>query len=171
MDKDLLNKLNYLNYSLIVAGIIIIFITSYTNNSNGLIALISGYSTILVAILFLCGLNIMNLMNINKNMSYYQLLYNSFPFLFIMGLIIFLICNYTIYFDKIVNSKVSDYYFIFSFLSTIFIIIQISILINSFKNNPIIKNNIFHLLNFIGSINIMIITTIFIILKYYVTDC
>ena len=52
IEKDLYNNLINISYSIIIAGFIIILMTTGSTNTNAVTALISGYCAILVAFLF-----------------------------------------------------------------------------------------------------------------------
>jgi len=171
LEPKLYKNLSNISYALLAAGFIIVIVTTGITNQNSLAALISGYSTLLVSLLFILWLNWINM----ENISLFSLLKNIFPFLTIIILITLLIIFLSIYFDRIANNHVSSYYYTFSNMSTVFLIIQIIILFRelSAKNYEITKSispKIFSILMFLTTINAIIIGTLGIILKFYITQ-
>jgi hypothetical protein len=171
LEPQLYGNLTNISYALLVAGFIIVIVTTGITNENSLAALISGYSVLLVSILFILSLNWINM----ENIPLFSLIKNIFPFLTIMTLIILLITFLSIYFDRISSNQVSNYYYTFSNMSTVFLIIQIIILFRelSTKNFEITKTispKIFSILMLLTTINAIIVGTLGIILKFYITQ-
>ena len=101
---------------------IIIIITTNATDSNGLSALLGGYSGLMLGILFVMILNL-----VFTKITYLEM----FPVLMVLiisGLLIFYLSKY---FDKISKGEVSSYYSSFSLLSTIFLFTQLIIIFNS----------------------------------------
>ena len=96
-------------------------------------------------------------------------------FLNICGIIILLIVYLSIYFERIISDKVSNYYYSFSNLSTIFLAVQIMMLFSIFFNKKEgdmgrSLDKTFSIILLLGLVNIIIVTTIGIVLKYYSTQ-
>ena len=176
MDAAFYKKLISISYSVIIASIIIIFITSEGNGQNMLVALLSGYGLLMWAILFIFGLLFLQLTSKNENLTgvsgLFKYLNPLFPLvilLFIISIIIYLLGYY---FDRISTGKVSDYYYSYSTLSSIFLLSQLVVILNSFKNNETkLDDKTFSILMLLGTINMIIVITLGIILKFYTTDC
>ena len=171
LDPELYKNLLNISYALLAAGFIIVIVTTGITNENSLAALISGYATLLVSILFILWLNWINM----ENIPLFSLLKNIFPFLTIAILITLLITFLSLYFDRIANNHVSNYYYTFSNISTVFLIIQIIILFReistkSFEITKSINPKIFSILMLLTTINAIIIGTLGIILKFYITQ-
>jgi hypothetical protein len=168
IETDLYTILMNMAYAIIIAGFIIILITTGTTNPNGLSALIGGYSAVLVALVF-CGT--INWIYINNDTMYpmFKLLA---ILLNICGIIMLLIVYLSIYFEKIISDKVSNYYYLFSKLSTWFLIVQIAMLspIFFYKKDGKSLDKTFSYILFLGLVNTIIVTTIGIVLKYYSTQ-
>ena len=171
IEKDLYINLMNMTYAIIIAGFIIILTTTGTTNQNGLSALIGGYTTVLVALIFF---GTINWININSDTMYpiFKLLA---IFLNICGIIMLIIVYLSIYFEKIISNKVSNYYYSFSNLSTIFLAVQIIMLFSIFFNKKDgdtsrSTDKIFSIILLLGLVNIIIVTTIGIVLKYYSTQ-
>jgi hypothetical protein len=162
--KEEFKKVIYIPFGVIIASIIIIFITTNVTNTNGLSALLGGYSGLMLGILFVTILSWVYTKRI-----YLEL----FPVLIISGLLIFYLSEY---FDKISKGEVSSYYSSFSLLSTIFLFTQLIIIFNSIfnmsksQNEKLFSNKTFALLRLFGVINLLIVLTIGIILQFYSTQ-
>jgi hypothetical protein len=171
LDIDLYKNLANISYSFLVAGFIIVIVTTGVTNKNSLTALITGYSVLLVSLLFLLWLNWMNM----DTMPIFTILKNFFPFLTIITLIVLLITFLSIYFDRISENHVSNYYYTFSNLSTIFLSVQIFLLFRElttkqFEVTKSLSPRMFSILMLLTTINAIIVATLGIVLKFYITQ-
>ena len=166
-NKEEFEKVMYIPFAVIVASCIIIIITTNATDSNGLSALLGGYSGLMLGILFVMILNL-----VFTKITYLEM----FPVLMVLiisGLLIFYLSKY---FDKISKGEVSSYYSSFSLLSTIFLFTQLIIIFNSIfnvsksQNEKLFSNKTFALLRLFGVINLLIVLTIGIILQFYSTQ-
>ena len=166
-NKEEFEKVMYIPFAVIVASCIIIIITTNATDSNGLSALLGGYSGLMVGILFVMILNL-----VFTKITYLEM----FPVLMVLiisGLLIFYLSKF---FDKISKGEVSSYYSSFSLLSTIFLFTQLIIIFNSIfnvsksQNDKLFSNKTFALLRLFGVINLLIVLTIGIILQFYSTQ-
>lgn len=154
-------------FSIIVASCIIIIITTNMTDNNGLSALIGGYSGLLLGMLFIIILNL-----VFKQSTYFDMI----PIIMIIIIVSLLLSYLIVYFDRISSGKVSSYYSNFSLLSTIFLFTQIIIIFSSMYNKSVDKdtkmfsNTTFSLLGLISVINILIVLTIGIVLRFYSTQ-
>jgi len=164
-NKDEYKRVINIPLSVIIASFIIIIITTGMTDSNGLKALIGGYSGLLLGILFIMILNY-------PPPNWLDMI----PFIVILFIISLFIFYLSVYFDKRSIGEVSSYYNSFSVLSTIFLATQILILMSSlFKNSNEITSNLFTdktfaLLGLFGVINFLIVITIGVILHFYSTQ-
>ena len=168
---DIFNQCIHILFAVIMASCIIILITTNMTDPNALSALIGGYSGLLLGMLFIIVLNF--------NVGMYSVM-DMFPLLMVMIISIILISYLSIYFDKISKGDVSGYYSSFSLLSTVFLFTQLSMIFSAiFKNtNNNNNNNNNHLfsystLSFLGLfslINVIIVVTLGIVLKFYSTQ-
>lgn len=154
-------------FSIIVASCVIILITANMTDSNGLSALMGGYSGLLLGMLFIIILNLLF-----KQSTYFDMI----PVLMII-IIVGLLLNYLrIYFDNISLGQVSSYYSSFSLLSTIFLFTQLIIIFgaiyskNESDGSKLFKDSTFSLLGLLSVINIIIVITIGIVLHFYSTQ-
>jgi disulfide bond formation protein DsbB len=116
---------------------------------------------------------------LNLGLSIYTAM-DMLPLLMIMIICLLLICYLGIYFERISKGDVSSYYSSFSLLSTVFLFTQLSMIFSAiFKNKK--KLNIsdnrqlfsYPTLSFLGLfslINILIVVTLGIVLKFYSTQ-
>lgn len=171
LDPELTKNLTNISYSLLVAGFIIVIVTTGLTNQNSLTALISGYSVLLVSLLFLLWLNWLNM----ETIPLFTIIKNMFPFITIITLIVLLITFLSVYFDRIASNHVSSYYYTFSNLSTIFLAVQIFLLFRELTNKQFeltksINPRVFSTLMLLTTINAIIIGTLGIVLKFYITQ-
>lgn len=165
---DLFQQCIHILFAVIMASCIIILITTNMTDPNALSALIGGYSGLLLGMLFIVALNL--------GLQIYTTM-DMLPLLMIMIICLLLICYLGIYFERIAKGDVSSYYSSFSLLSTVFLFTQLSMIFSAiFKN----KNNTeqhrlfsYPTLSFLGLfslINILIVVTLGIVLKFYSTQ-
>jgi len=165
-------KLINIPFAVIIASSIIIIITTNMTNRNGLIALLGGYSGLLLGLLFIIILNLIFIKT-----SYLNTLLNMVPIITVMIIVGLLLYYLNIYFDRILKSEVSSYYFSFSLLSLILIAVQIITIFNAIysnayeQNTKLFSNTTFSLLVLINVINIIVVFTIGIVLHFYSTEC
>lgn len=160
-------KVMYVPLSVIFASFVIIIITTSMTDTNGLSALFGGYSGLLIGMLF-----VMILMSTFTTSRYLDM----FPIIMIIIIVSLLLFYLGTYFERISNGEVSQYYFSFSILSTIFLLAQSCIVVNSINDsmsNPgksLFSDTTFSLLGLVSVINILIVLTLGIILKFYSTQ-
>ena len=105
------------------------------------------------------------------------MLLNMVPIITVMIIVGLLLYYLNIYFDRILKSEVSSYYFSFSLLSLILIAVQIITIFNAIysnayeQNTKLFSNTTFSLLVLINVINIIVVFTIGIVLHFYSTQC
>jgi hypothetical protein len=161
-------KLINIPFAVIIASSIIIIITTNMTNKNGLIALLGGYSGLLLGLLFIIILNLIFIKTSYLNMV---------PIITVMIIVGLLLYYLNIYFDRILKSEVSSYYFSFSLLSLILLAVQIITIFNAIysntyeENTQLFSNTTFALLVLCNVINIMVVLTIGIVLHFYSTQC
>jgi len=175
LSPSTLSFLPNISYAFILAGAIIILFTFRNSDRNSLIAQLAGYSAITCAILLLTGLAYAKIVERTSGTlggpSWSLLISNLFPFLIILFVLGMTIAFLSIYFDRISENSISDSYYTFSFFSTLFLLIQISMLVNTIRKNMPVTRTTYAILTLLGTLNIIIVLSIFSILKYFVTDC
>lgn len=154
-------------FSIIIASCIIIIITTNITDINGLSALMGGYSGLLLGMLFIIILNLLF-----KQSTYFDMI----PLLMIIIIVVLLLTYLYLYFEIISSGEVSSYYSSFSLLSTIFLFTQLIIIFgaiygkNESDGSKLFTDTIFSLLGLFNVINIIIVLTIGVILKFYSTQ-
>jgi len=171
LDNLEFKKVMNIPFAIVIASFIIIIITTNMTDTNGLSALLGGYSGLMLGILFVIILNLVFQKSIYLDM---------FPLLIILGIVGLLIFYLSKYFDNISKGEVSEYYSSFSILSTIFLITQVIIIFTAMFNknqdqsqtqdNRLFSDTTFSLLGLFGTVNMLIVVTMGIILNFYSTQ-
>ena len=166
------SKLNYMIYGIIIGSVIVILMTTGAQGHNAFLAFINAYRALLCSIIFLFSL----IWYRASGVSFYRLAISLFPFIMLMGIITWLLVLLHKYYDRVPGEKVSDYYVSFVNMSTILTLVQLVIIINSvrdsyFETNRSLQPKTFSMLMLLGTINFIIVITLGVILKSYVTDC
>ena len=175
VDYALSSNIANLLFAILIAVVIGIFCTLGIHSKNALESLIAEYSVMVGVILILTVLMILNIKS-NTNLELFS--FTSFITLFPFFWIVFIICYYisllSKYFDRISSNKVSEYYSSFSNTLVVLLLTQIYMLVSSVAknpNNPTLSQKTFSILMFLGTINLIVVITIGVILKFYSTDC
>jgi hypothetical protein len=169
--NDLNKKLNYIIYGIIIGSSLIILITTGLEGENAFNAFMSAYGSLLCAIIFMFAM----IWNRMPNINLLSLFTTLFPFVLLVAIITFLLVLLYKYSDRIIGNKVSNYYVTFMNTSTILVLVQLMMLMNAltdsnFENSKSIQPKIFSILILLGTINAIIVITLGVILKSYVTD-
>jgi hypothetical protein len=175
MDIYLFNIITNLSYALIIGGLLVVLFTVGTHNENALIGTITGYSTTICATILLAGLTYATIATGDKKPQFKQIITTLIPFFVLFLILGFSITLESVYFDKIANNKIGDYYGFFSYMSVIFIFLQIGLFYGattnkSFKENGIISIVTILKLLLLSLINFLILITLGVSLKYFSTD-
>jgi hypothetical protein len=154
--------------AVIFASLIIIIVTTNMTDTNGLSALLGGYSGLFLGMFFVILINLLF-----TNASYLGM----FPIVMILAIAGLLVFYLSVYFDRISKGEVSDYYIIFSTRSTMFLVIQLFIIFSAMysktlvdKNTTLFDNTTISLLGLFSVINMLFVLTIGIVLKFYSTQ-
>ena len=171
MATELYNNLANVAYAFIVGGILIVLITVRNNDEGSVVATITGYSAMLCAVLLLMALTMIN----NTGGTTSGLIYTLAPFLLLLVILGLSIGFMSSYFDRISHGQVTPYYGLFTFLSMLFILIQVYIYYSGsqeafFKQSGNLSPINIAKLMLVGIINIITILTLGVTLKYYSTD-
>jgi len=135
-------------------------------DTNGLSALLGGYSGLLMGMLFLMIVHM-----IFARTSYLQML----PIIMLIAVVGLSMYYLSSNFDKIAKGEVSSYYVNFSILSAIFMFTQVGIIFKAVyetqgQTNKLFKDTTNSLLRLLGVINILIVITVGIVLQFYSTQ-
>ena len=159
--------------SLIVVGIIIIICTVGSNSASSLTGTITGYSFIITGTLLLMGY----LMSGYRQgiSSIVSILLTVGPFIVLIGILIYMIYLLSVYFNQITNGDVSSSYYNFMNIFIVLLMLQLYIFYNGtqdkqFKDTGTVSKVTGLILYLLELINIVVIITLGIILKYFTTD-
>jgi hypothetical protein len=175
MDKQLYQNFDFGLYSL--AGVlspIIIFISGKTDKSS-VTALLVFYSILFWVICFKTGIvgNKLDFSSygsiITKAMNFILIFY---PFIALLAVILWIITLVSLYYDRIIEGKVSDYYISFMRLASFMIAIQIYMIFSEKgEKMPPLSKQTYSILRFLAVLTSLSVITVGIVLKFYVTDC
>jgi len=168
---EIFKNMTNIVYAIVIACTLVIIITSSINNKNALIGLITSYGAILASLLLLLGW----IFKYTLSSSYYSKLLLLTPFILLIIIISLILAYLSVYFNRITSNKISKYYYLFSNLSGLFLIIQMFIILSSVTNidfaaTKTFSSKTFTLLMFIATLNTIWVISLGVILKYYSTD-
>jgi hypothetical protein len=167
IDRTLNTNLTNIAYAVVIASFIIIWITTGMTSQNGLTALISGYSGLLAALVFLV---VLGWTNMDQTVPIMTRLTSFIPFIVLIFIISLLVAYLSIYFERISTDQMSTYYYTFSHMSTLFLAVQIGILFRSILTTSSMDPKTFSILMLLGTINAIIVISLGVILKFYSTQ-
>jgi hypothetical protein len=108
-----------------LGGLIVVLLTVGTHNQNALIGTISGYAASTCATILLAGLTYTTITNGLKKPTWTNIITTLVPFLILFMIFGFSLALVSVFFNNISENRVSDYYGMFSYISVIFIILQV----------------------------------------------
>jgi hypothetical protein len=175
IDQQLFENILSISYSFIFGGLIIVLMTIGTHNQSALIGTITGYSAAACATILISGLTYSTIANGNKTPQISDILSALGPMILLFIIFLFSLTLVSVYFDNISQNKVSNYYGMFSNMSILFILIQVYIFYlatnqKSFRENGYINKLTVMKLLLLSVINILILITEGVSLKYFSTD-
>ena len=160
-------KLINVPFAVIITSIIIIAITINKTDSNGLSALLGGYSGLLFGLIFVVTINLIFL-----KARYFDMI----PIIMVMIVVSLLSYFLSIYFDRIISGNVSSYYLSFSYASLLFLIVQLWMIFkviyknNEQMNSKLFSSSEFAWLQLFNIINMVFVIIIGIALYFYSTQ-
>uniref|UniRef100_A0A6C0BA61 Uncharacterized protein n=1 Tax=viral metagenome TaxID=1070528 RepID=A0A6C0BA61_9ZZZZ len=166
-----MNLIEYIYYSLIATGIIIIIITF---GLSSIIGYIVGYSFIGAGFFLLAGYLMFKLSSSNKG-GILSILTSIGPILVIVAAICYYLSIIGIYKDRITNGNIDPDYYSFSSGFLLCILFQTfffykAITTEEFKKTYTIDKVTSMILYFLGILSVVLVITINIILAYFSTD-
>ncbi len=167
-----------ISYALLYGGLIIVLFTIGTYNTAAVSGTLGGYAAAVLAILFLFSLTYTNYTSksLNDNSFSWKILSLIFvPYFILLGILGYSLAIISIYFDDITKDRVSPYYKTFSYISLIFIVIQVYVFGKTTSKPEFLDHGIISTLSLVklillGVINIVVLISLFISLKYFSTD-
>jgi hypothetical protein len=164
-----MNSVEYIYYSLIITGILIIIITT---GLSSIIGYIVGYSFICAGFLLLLGYLSFKL---NGNSNFFSVLTNIGPIIAIVGILAYYISILGIYKTRITDGNIVSGYYSFSNLFLILILIQSYVFYKALQDKQFKQTNAMDkvssmVLYLLSVISILVVISIHIILAYFTTD-
>jgi len=162
--------------SLIVVGIIIIICTIGSSSVSSLTGTITGYSFIIIGTLLLMGYLMNNMNSSQQNgSSFISQLITVGPFVVLIGILIYMLYLLSFYFNKITNGNVASSYFTFMNIFIVLLMVQMYIFYNGTRDKRFIETGSIGkvtglVLYFLEIINIIVVITLGVILKFFSTD-
>lgn len=165
-----MNTVEYIYYSLIITGIIIVIITL---GLSSIVGYIVGYSFIAAGFSLLAGYLMFKLTKASASLSI--IYYTIGPILFIAGVLFYYLSIIGTYKNRITDGNISDSYYSFSNIFLLLILIQNYVFYNAIQDKQFKQT---HSINKINSMviymlclfSILTVITINIILAYFSTD-
>lgn len=175
IDENLFNNILNISYAFIIGGLIVVICTLGSHNKNALIGTITGYAASTCAVLLLASLTYTNITTGIKNPSIMEIIFTLIPFIVLIIIFGFSLALVSIYFNKIAENRISDYYGMFSFISVTFILLQVWIFFvatkqKAFRDNGFINKVTLLKLLLLSIFNLLTLVTLGITLKYFSTD-
>lgn len=158
-------------YAVVIAASLIILTTTEISGKNALMGLMSGYGSILAAILLL----LVWLFKYTMGTSYFSKFTLILPFVLIITFIGLIMVYLSSYFNRIASKDVPKSYYTFSRLSSLFIIAQIFIILYSissdtFQSLKTLGNKTFSILMLMSALNAIWVIYLGVILKFHAAD-
>jgi hypothetical protein len=168
--NELNKKLNFIIYGALIAAFVIIILTTYAEGRIAFNAFTGSYMVLLISVIFILAITLKKI----ANLGIYESLIALAPIILLMLLISWILVILYKYSDRIIGHKVSDYYVTFMNISTILILVQLTIIMKSVTDNNLGKQlfqpKILAIWTLLFTINMIIVITLGVILKSYVTD-
>jgi len=163
----------------IIAGIISFILGFFTTSETSLGAFIAGYSVVILAILMILIISVNTILTIDGNDSIVEflssILITNGPFLFILGVITFVLYLLIKYKNNIMNENIAADYNFYSNTIVILSLIQMYLLYRNITNENFettgklskTTSSIFYLISVITAMNSIMLYRV---LEYYSTD-
>jgi hypothetical protein len=175
IDNQLYQNLDAFLYSIVAGSGLIIILTSGKTDSSSVTAFQVAYTLLFCAVCYKTVImgSKMDLSSYGSTMSKilnFMMLF--FPLLAILAVILWILAIVFLYYDRITGGKVSDYYSSFMNIASFMILIQIYMIFSEATNkNPPISLKTYSILRMLSVLSSLSVITVYIVLKFYVTDC
>jgi len=175
IDENLFKNMTTISYAFLIAGLLVVICTVGTHNENALIGTIAGYASATCATILLAGLTYTTIVTGNKNPTWSDIFSVLIPFILLFLIFGFSLALESVYFDNIANDRVSSYYGMFSYMSILFIFVQVYIFYSAtsqkiFREVGYISKLTSVKLLLLSLINMLILISLGLTLKYFSTD-
>jgi len=164
-------------YAFIVGGLVLVLITTFTVSYSSLLGAILGYCATGVGIAMIGGY-IFYTLSAAENQAKFtfgSVIYRLTPFIALLSIIFMSVYIIGTYLERISSGRVTGFYNVFTVISTIFVSLQVYILFKSsrtakFREAGIMSNMSISSSYLLSIINLIIIVTLGVALRYYSTD-
>lgn len=168
---QILKVITNIVYAVVIAGSLIVLVTTEIKGPNALMGLMSGYACILAAIFLLLSW----LFKYTTGTSYLSKFTLITPFLLIISFICLIMVYLSSYFKRIASKDIPKSYYTFSRLSALFLIAQLFIILYSvtsdtFQSLKTFANKTFSILMLMSALNAIWVIYLGVILKFYTAD-
>ena len=175
MNQYLFDNIINISYAFIIGGLIVVLLTVGTHNKNALIGTITGYAASTCATILLAGLTYTTITTGLKRPTWSEVFSILVPFLILFMIFGFSLALISIFFNNISENRVSDYYGMFSYISVIFILLQVWLFSSAtqqkvFRENGYIDKVTLLKLLLLAIFNMLALITLGVSLKYFSTD-
>jgi hypothetical protein len=177
MDNQLYQYSNNILYSMVAGSgfVVAVILMSGKTDKTSVTALLVVYSILFVSVCIKAVLagNKLDLSSYGTTMSkILNFMMMFFPFLSILAVILWILVIVSVYYDRITEGKVSDYYTSFMNIAGVMLLIQIYMIFSETSNKTsqlsLKTYSILRMLSVLASLSVL---TVWIVLKFYVTDC
>ena len=176
LSQEFQNNITNISFSFLFGGIVLLLFTINNYSYNSIIGTMIGYTTITFAIFLLSIMSYANI-GISSELSFFasvsHIISQMSPYILFLSVLIFSIGITNSYLYKLTNTEIPKSFKSFNMTSIVLIIAQTALLIYTIKSgkssssNDRIENSKLRLLGFI---NLIVLFTSFICIKYFTTD-
>ena len=161
-----------LSMSAVITGAVLLALTMFSTEKSGVLGYMTGYSFILSGILLMTGVKFGGFNSQLTGESVYSIIIVILPSILLAGIIIGALYLIGSHLDRIVSGRVSNYYYAFSIITALFVIIQSWFLFADASSKNTGSSATFNAskMNLLSLINIAALASMGIVLNYYVTD-
>lgn len=169
----------YVYKSVLFVSLILLLLSFFLSGQVQIGSLIAGYSMLILSMLMITVILVVGSYNIVKDSGILSTMKTILPMigspLFLLGILGFSLYLVITYYNIIVNERVSNSYYVFTYIST-FLILLVSYLLYSNLNTPEFtktgklpstQNAFAYLISLVALSSTMIVSTI---LRYFTTD-
>ena len=175
MDKQLYLDYNIFFKSLVAGAGLAVILTSGKTDKTAVTAFLAAYSALFCVVCYktvLTGSKIDLSQSGSMISNVMNFIIMFFPFLSILAVILWILILVSLYYDRITGGKVSDYYTSFMNIASIMLLIQIYMIFNEVGDKtPPLSLKTYKLLRLLAVLAGLSVLTVYIVLRFYVTDC
>lgn len=173
MNETLYNDSNFVLKSLTFGAVVALAITTGKTDNTSVTAFRIVYIGLFVIMLFKAMISCSRIkIDVNDDAKLSKIFKIIFPFLPILLIIFFIMIILFRYYDRITEGKVSDYYTSFMNLTSLLMAIQFYVIFKEITaNNIYLTKKMASILRLLGILSSLSVIIVYIVLKFYITDC